>query len=326
MASDYKQYNYPHVIYAGESAAASGCGPCSVADLLDKDPIEIMNWMTAHGYADYKRGTVWGGINDCLTTYGGGGKLLATGLLGRTSSPYFDQWQNHIKSGYMGILLMGAGVNTYWTGGGHYIAIVRYDESLDKYLVYDPASAIRTGWHAFGDFAGNIKNPYTSTIPWGKKEVVVTTYTLTTSQILSGSRGALVLLAQEILYSRGLYSRKSGFDGSFGPATKAATEKYQALRGLKKDGIIGPATWTDLLGMVGNTHKLGQIGVGSYGLETLLLQEILMAYGYYNGALDRSYGPATRGAVIAVQNKFGLVPDGICGPKTWKALLTATKI
>ena len=169
---DYKQYNYPNVIYAGEAFPASACGPCSVADLVEKEPTEIATWMTAHGYAENGHGTIWGGINDCLKAYGGGGKLIATGLLGKTSASQFSAWKNSVKDGNKAILLMGAGVNSYWTRSGHYIAVQQYDPNTDKYYVTDPASAARTGWHSFSEFAGNIKNLYTSTIRWEEKDMV----------------------------------------------------------------------------------------------------------------------------------------------------------
>ena len=39
---------------------------------------------------------------------------------------------------------------------------------------------------------------------------------------------------------------------------------------------------------------------------------------------DGSFGPATK-ALMTAQRKHGLVPDGICGPKSWTALSGASK-
>lgn len=36
-------------------------------------------------------------------------------------------------------------------------------------------------------------------------------------------------------------------DGIFGPATKDAVEAFQAKKGLTKDGVVGPQTWTAIL-------------------------------------------------------------------------------
>ena len=80
---------------------------------------------------------------------------------------------------------------------------------------------------------------------------MATTFKL--EQVRRGDKGSSVLLLQEILKARGLY--KGGLDRAFGPATEKAVIDYQTARieaGAKlgkADGIVGPKTWEDLLGL-----------------------------------------------------------------------------
>jgi thioredoxin 1 len=56
-----------------------------------------------------------------------------------------------------------------------------------------------------------------------------------------GARGAHVMALQEMLISKGLLAEGSA-KGNFGPATKRALMKYQAMMGLKATGFAGPMT------------------------------------------------------------------------------------
>ena len=53
------------------------------------------------------------------------------------------------------------------------------------------------------------------------------------------------------------------------------------------------------------------------------LQEYLDSLGFDEGENDGIFGPATERAVKRAQERFGIDTDGICGKKTWRAILSA---
>lgn len=57
------------------------------------------------------------------------------------------------------------------------------------------------------------------------------------------------------------------------------------------------------------------------GNQVKTLQRLLNALGYDCGAVDGSFGPATRAAVVAFQKAKGLTVDSVVGKATWTALL-----
>ncbi len=60
--------------------------------------------------------------------------------------------------------------------------------------------------------------------------------------------------------------------------------------------------------------------IGSRLDEVREIQTVLKNGGYYKGNVDGIFGTKTKNAVIAFQKAKGLVPDGIVGEKTLKAL------
>ena len=60
---------------------------------------------------------------------------------------------------------------------------------------------------------------------------------------------------------------------------------------------------------------------GDIGAYVLILQDALNSLGYGTGGLDGIFGQGTLNAVIAYQNRKGLVPDGVVGCITWVNLM-----
>ncbi len=65
-----------------------------------------------------------------------------------------------------------------------------------------------------------------------------------------GNTGARVRQLQQMLVKKNFYpdrhAKNNGIDGSYGPATKNAVERFQLMNGLVIDGFAGPATYRKL--------------------------------------------------------------------------------
>ena len=109
----------------------------------------------------------------------------------------------------------------------------------------------------------------------------------------------------------------------------------EACVNVKKDGYATAPDYTQTLMSVIKKHKLWKwdyevlrlysaerlrtVRKGSDGGGVYLLQKLLTEHGYKLD-LDGNFGGQTDMCVKSFQEKHKLTIDGICGPKTWKAL------
>lgn len=89
---------------------------------------------------------------------------------------------------------------------------------------------------------------------------------------------------------------------------------WQKEHGLTADGVIGPKTWTALSGVQPTVSANRNRECAAVKALQLILDGNLTP--------DGIFGPRTKAAVTAFQAAKGLETDGICGAKTWRAVIT----
>ena len=132
-------------------------------------------------------------------------------------------------------------------------------------------------------------------------------------------------------------------DGIFGSRTEAAVEAFQEIFGLTPDGIVGPATWYEIVRLYTAVTELSELrsqgqqfyainwsppnglAPGDTGEKVRLLQYMLSTLSTYISSIppvniDGIYGQATRAAVLAAQRRFGLPETGTVGETTWDVI------
>ena len=109
----------------------------------------------------------------------------------------------------------------------------------------------------------------------------------------------------------------------FDDALDGAVRHFQQQRGANVDGAVGPQTWRLLdearwgLGDRVLQHTVGHPLIGD---DVAALQQRLLDMGFDAGRADGIFGRQTDRALRDFQRNVGLVDDGTCGPKTFKAL------
>lgn len=132
-------------------------------------------------------------------------------------------------------------------------------------------------------------------------------------------------------------------DGIFGPRTAEAVSAFQRAYGLPVNGVVDEVTWNTMFnvyrGIIQSTPEYYTgvpvtpypgyaLTIGMQNNEVRLLQE-------YLSVLSRAYpeippveitgvfGTATRDAVLAAEELFGLNPDGQVDVRVWEAIVNA---
>lgn len=129
-------------------------------------------------------------------------------------------------------------------------------------------------------------------------------------------------------------------DGIYGSRTEASVRAFQRIFGLTPDGIVGPATWYELVRLYAGVNSLSELRsqgqqfyainwsppnalqVGDTGEKVRQLQYMLSVLSAYISGIpplaqDGIYGPATRAAVLAAQRRFRLPETGVVDAATW---------
>ena len=129
-------------------------------------------------------------------------------------------------------------------------------------------------------------------------------------------------------------------DGIFGSRTEASVRTFQQIFGLTPDGIVGPATWYEIVRLYTGVNDLSELRSqgqqfyainwsppnslqsGDTGEKVRQLQYMLSVLSAYIAeippiSVDGIYGQATRAAVLAAQRRFRLPETGVVDAATW---------
>lgn len=150
-----------------------------------------------------------------------------------------------------------------------------------------------------------------------------------------GSEGPAVTQIQDKLRQSGYFTE--AVDGKFGYRTFLAVKAFQAANALQADGIVGPQTWSMLIGSAPAPSDPATpsspalpdpasppaglwVQYGNSGGLVTQLQTKLQSLNYYQGAADGNFGYSTYLAVRAFQRANGVQVDGIVGQVTWSKM------
>ena len=159
-----------------------------------------------------------------------------------------------------------------------------------------------------------------------------------------GSTGPFVVVLQvslnRVSQSYPAIPKIPDVDGIFGPRTENSVRVFQEIFGLTADGIVGPATWYEIVRLYTAVTSLselrsqgqqfyavnwsapGSLQLGEQNDKVRLLQYMLSVLSAYIPEIppvtvDGSVGQKTRAAVLAAQRRFLLPETGTVDAQTW---------
>ncbi len=142
--------------------------------------------------------------------------------------------------------------------------------------------------------------------------------------IRHGTSGSAVAEIRGMLASIGLLNNTDASRvDTFDDATELAVRHFQQRRGISVDGMVGAETYAALTGAhwrLGDRVLAHHSGPMQGGDDVTNLQTQLIELGYNLTRADGRFGSLTAQALRSFQRDYGLVPDGICGPATLRAL------
>lgn len=129
-------------------------------------------------------------------------------------------------------------------------------------------------------------------------------------------------------------------DGIFGSRTEATVQAFQQIFGLTPDGIVGPATWYEIVRLYTAVTALSELRsqgqqfyainwsppnalqAGDTGDKVRQLQYMLSVMSAFIPeipplSVDGIFGNATRAAVLSAQRRFRLPETGVVDATTW---------
>ncbi|MCA1838718.1 MAG: N-acetylmuramoyl-L-alanine amidase [Actinomycetota bacterium] len=141
--------------------------------------------------------------------------------------------------------------------------------------------------------------------------------------IRRGQRSASVADLQTRLEKLGFDIPLDESSGSFGAGTEAAVRGFQQDRGLVVDGLVGDATWREI---VESSWHLGDrlltlSDPPLRGDDVTDLQVRLSALGFATGKHDGIFGLRTAEALREFQKNLEIGEDGIAGRETVRSLV-----